>query len=521
MKRITRMRSLVLLLFAGLMSSAMAVNTVSVEATVSGATTTTDYETLQAAFDAIGTTAGTYTVTINSSGTQTMTSRLLVAASQTVTLNVASGINAVIKSDISKNKATTAPFVVGGTAASFTADGTNGSLTFDGDNYAYSTASFISFSSTGTNSNNLKNVTIQNVSCKLLNSNSVPANAPLLIKSSTVNCDNVHFINCKTSDAEYGAAVFARGTSHIKIDHVITFTDCTGDVLVDVTKSGTTIQNGSVQASENFSTDNRIKVRLTDETGTSSSASTTTFERKVINSNGYMDFSNVAIEYIYDVTNQAYCYKYDALKKGTGATANDFYTTSGTSFIMTSAGWGTLMLPEETTIPDGLKAWTCSSVTSGKLNLTEQTSSFAANTPYIVSGTEGFYNFPTTATLSTDVKTAGYLSGVFASTSAPEGSYVLQNQSEGVKFYKVSASDPVTVKPFHCYLTVSGSAAKSYSFDDNTTTAITSAVKVAAPNTSVYSISGVRIKANVKSGNALEGLPAGFYIVDGKKYIVK
>ena len=37
----------------------------------------------------------------------------------------------------------------------------------------------------------------------------------------------------------------------------------------------------------------------------------------------------------------------------------------------------------------------------------------------------------------------------------------------------------------------------------------------------VYTISGVKVRSNVKAGVATKGLPKGIYIVGGKKVIVK
>ena len=37
----------------------------------------------------------------------------------------------------------------------------------------------------------------------------------------------------------------------------------------------------------------------------------------------------------------------------------------------------------------------------------------------------------------------------------------------------------------------------------------------------VYSINGQLVRKNVKTVNALKGLPAGIYVVGGKKFIVK
>ena len=38
---------------------------------------------------------------------------------------------------------------------------------------------------------------------------------------------------------------------------------------------------------------------------------------------------------------------------------------------------------------------------------------------------------------------------------------------------------------------------------------------------SVYNVNGQLVRKNVKTANALKGLPAGIYVVGGQKFIVK
>ena len=51
---------------------------------------------------------------------------------------------------------------------------------------------------------------------------------------------------------------------------------------------------------------------------------------------------------------------------------------------------------------------------------------------------------------------------------------------------------------------------------------ITSAQVVTLPAAvSVYNVNGQLVRKNVKTANALKGLPAGIYVVGGQKFIVK
>ena len=56
---------------------------------------------------------------------------------------------------------------------------------------------------------------------------------------------------------------------------------------------------------------------------------------------------------------------------------------------------------------------------------------------------------------------------------------------------------------------------------DGVLTSINAATVVKNENVSVYSLSGVKVRQNVKAGVATNGLPKGLYIVGGKKVLVK
>lgn len=61
-----------------------------------------------------------------------------------------------------------------------------------------------------------------------------------------------------------------------------------------------------------------------------------------------------------------------------------------------------------------------------------------------------------------------------------------------------------------------------FSYDNYSTTGInTLSTDNASKNVNVYSISGLLIRQRQDQSNALEGLPKGIYIMNGKKYIVK
>lgn len=110
-------------------------------------------------------------------------------------------------------------------------------------------------------------------------------------------------------------------------------------------------------------------------------------------------------------------------------------------YTMTRAGWGTLCLPFEAEIPAGLTAYACSSATNGVLNLLEIEGKMQMDTPYILSGTEGSYDFVGPNTPTERAYHVGLLTGVMVTDYLmAEGSYVLQMQAGKVGFYPIPAS---------------------------------------------------------------------------------
>ena len=80
------------------------------------------------------------------------------------------------------------------------------------------------------------------------------------------------------------------------------------------------------------------------------------------------------------------------------------------------------------------------------------------------------------------------------------------------------------VVPFSFFCAFAGggiSQTKTLNYEVGTHTAIESIESAGAANVDVISLTGVVVRANVAADNATEGLPAGIYIVGGKKVLVK
>lgn len=106
---------------------------------------------------------------------------------------------------------------------------------------------------------------------------------------------------------------------------------------------------------------------------------------------------------------------------------------------VTDAGYATFFAPFAVKAPDGIKAYTCSSVNENSELVLEEivlTENIPANVPVILAGSEGSDQYFGVAEPSNG-SSCGLLTGVYEETAAPVGSYVLQQQGEKVAFFKV------------------------------------------------------------------------------------
>jgi hypothetical protein len=190
------------------------------------------------------------------------------------------------------------------------------------------------------------------------------------------------------------------------------------------------------------------------------------------------------------------------------------------------AGASTLCAPADLTIPSGVKAYTLEYVGSA-LQAHEVTTTIPANTPVLLNAAAGNYSFAITgdASIGTGVRssktyypdvttTNNNLHGVLQMHYVPENSYVLSNGSEGVGFYKVTATN-VMIPPFRAYVTVPAAVeahSLSIAFDGGGTTGIADVNgKKEDVRSDIFNLSGQRV------GNDFRGI----VVKNGRKYIQK
>lgn len=202
-------------------------------------------------------------------------------------------------------------------------------------------------------------------------------------------------------------------------------------------------------------------------------------------------------------------------------------TGEGSVAIATTEGFGTLYSDKAVVMPEGLTATTVKAAADGQLTMDWEYAAgntVPAGTGLLVKGENGTtYDFITTDNAVT-LATTNLLSGSVAEAET--------TGAAGSKFYKLTYSevagkqvlgffwgadegDAFTNDAGKAYLVIpAGSEANGFRLDGSAITGINN-VELDSAADKIYTISGVAVSA--KKGN----LPAGLYIVNGKKQIVK
>ncbi|MDO5526775.1 MAG: leucine-rich repeat protein [Prevotella sp.] len=184
--------------------------------------------------------------------------------------------------------------------------------------------------------------------------------------------------------------------------------------------------------------------------------------------------------------------------------------------ISTANKWSTCILPFDATLPAEVKAYSCyeKNEATSTLVLTE-VASMEAYKPYILYAEEG-YDGTLSGTVDPNKYPAeGYVAeGLICGAVEPQqitSGYVLQNLSEGMKFYNCNGQT-FTIPAGKCWLMPFVNGAKSYciAFKDNTT-GINTVPSGMTNDNAYYSITGQKVGKNYK----------GIVIINNKKHIKK
>ncbi len=179
--------------------------------------------------------------------------------------------------------------------------------------------------------------------------------------------------------------------------------------------------------------------------------------------------------------------------------------------------WATLMLPFNAALPEGMKAYTANGVNESVIEM-EEVDALQANVPYIVEVTAENVSLNGYGLGIQETYTSGLLTGVYVNTTAIEGTYVLQNQPEadGIAFYRVGSEIKPSVKANRAYLQLPSSEANVRVITLPGDADGVETVDAADVQVDVYTMSGIRVRSNVKKSEALNGLK-GVYILKAVK----
>ena len=178
-----------------------------------------------------------------------------------------------------------------------------------------------------------------------------------------------------------------------------------------------------------------------------------------------------------------------------------------TMAVNAQAQYGTFCAPYAVAVPDGITAYTVSDVVERVLTLDEVGTTIPANTPVVLFAENGLETVESFGIAESGDPTVGLLTGVYESTAAPVGSYVLQYLADKVGFYQVEEGQQPTVGANRCYLTVSGSnLAKAFYFDEDDPTAIqTIDNRQQTTDGAIYNLAGQRLQKMQKGINIING----------------
>ncbi len=206
----------------------------------------------------------------------------------------------------------------------------------------------------------------------------------------------------------------------------------------------------------------------------------------------------------------------------------DFIATKATYERDLSIGKATLCLPYELSV-QGFKAYTISGGNNSAVYFAEAKDKLEAYKPYLITvdgvpqlGGENIevkaYNGTALTTPASKYKFVGTVNGMDNASAAAANAYILQ--SDGM-FHKVTADNPsATIPAYRAYIQRNGNGAKQLSvIIDDETTGIGD-VPDGTTDSAVYDLQGRRM-ADQLDDNARRWLPAGVYIVNGRKIILK
>ena len=192
------------------------------------------------------------------------------------------------------------------------------------------------------------------------------------------------------------------------------------------------------------------------------------------------------------------------------------YTKSG----LDGSGWYSAVLPYDFTVPDGVKVLNNAIMSEDFITFdnVEAGAAIAANTPFLYKTNADAITFETTnATVTATPAASGELLGTFVKIPAGDATGKIILNKYGTSF--ATATAKAAIPAFRAYLNARAGSKTFSIVINNELTGIASAdaVNGKAEPVDVCTVDGKLIRKQVDAMTALQGLPKGIYIVNGKK----
>lgn len=265
----------------------------------------------------------------------------------------------------------------------------------------------------------------------------------------------------------------------------ITWQEKNKDVLPDIHWVGGSPWDGSTENVYGWASWNGAKATIALRNGSTSTKTYTTTLREILEIPAYITDANITLSKAFSHTQEdlsglntgeaihidteltltlsaSSVYVFDGVQSDVeteepGTETPDPVTVTREVNIPAGDLFGTCILPFNASLPNGLKAYECSTVENSVLTLT-QVYNLVANTPYILYSSNGINTTFTGTVLDETVNEVskglltGYaLEGQEVSFSSTQ--YVMQNQGEGTMFYNAGGMT-FAIPAGKCYLTV-------------------------------------------------------------------
>lgn len=202
--------------------------------------------------------------------------------------------------------------------------------------------------------------------------------------------------------------------------------------------------------------------------------------------------------------------------------------TAQTQIQIPQAGWTTLILPFNTTLHENLTAMAVTT-TDGttddgyQLLTTDTLATITANTPCILTGPAGTYEFADYGLAAADTYTTGLLCGTYTTLQTPQGTYLPTDDADTPAFERTT--ETTAIQPYTAYIPADDEKTQLLILPINNTDQNTAVQTLTAPydnpTVNVYTTTGLLLRTNVPTEEALKNLPSGIYIVGGQKKAVR